>query len=82
MTTFLTQFKTLARNMQRHVFLGTNDLRSIWITSPAGKHYTVPLKIGLRIIRKRYWSLARVEPVKTRWQHFLSSLNSGWGKQP
>lgn len=34
----------------------------------------LPLRIALRIVKKRGWRLAKTEPVMSRWQHFKRSV--------
>ena len=41
----------------------------LWITSPHGKHYKLPLYQAIRILRKQKdWQPAEVEPILTKWQ--------------
>jgi len=60
--------------------LGFFEGETLWIESPSGKTVKeLPLPIALRVVRKRGWHLARVEPVKlprviSRWEAFLILL--------
>lgn len=48
--------------------------QSLWVESPSGRTYELPLETALRIIRKRGWVMAKVEPVKTRWQYIKAAF--------
>jgi hypothetical protein len=65
-------FKIMEESIAR--ILGLWPYQNLWIESPSGKRYELPFKTGMRIIRKRGWLLAEVEPVMSRWQHFKAAL--------
>lgn len=52
----------IAQEVIRRAFIFDNT--EIWITSPSGKTtVAVPLPIALRVIRRREWEFAKVEPI-------------------
>ena len=53
---------SIAESVIRRVFIFEDA--KIWITSPSGKTtVALPLPIALRVIRKREWNFAEVEPI-------------------